>query len=188
MKVILTFYSGEVREFETEKSQFVIGRSPKSDIAVSVDGISRSHCLVEIEEGGDIYITDLASTNGVMVDNKKIPSEKRTLYNLFLNLSLGPIQSVQFDLGEKVSHKIDLGERRRKTSDSTTTPQNRTGKFPVDTGKNQKKKIDFTRVFKFLIPVVIFLCFFFLNKMTGTDGAGEVYHVGEDEVFSHQID
>ena len=192
MKVILTFYSGEVREFEIEKSQFVIGRSPKADISVSVEGLSRSHCLIEVEEGGDIYVTDLASTNGVLIDNKKIQPEKRTLYNMFLNLSIGPIQSIQFDQGDKTSHKIDnLIERKRKNApvdrDSTGSQKTRVTSTShkssaLKQGSHKKKEIDVITVVKFLIPVLIFLVFFYFDHMTRVDGVGEE-NMGEEEYY-----
>lgn len=192
MKVILTFYSGEVREFEVEKNQFVIGRSPKSDISVSVEGISRSHCLVEIEDG-EIFITDLDSTNGVLIDSKKIQPNKRTLYNMFLNLSLGPIQSVQFDLAEGTSHKIKWSGQRPKVPhverELTTTLQTKTrslsgtGKFSVNQSAKKKRSIDIITVIKFLIPVIIFLLFFYYDQLTRTDeGSGET--MGEEEFYS----
>ncbi len=192
MKVILTFYSGEVREFEVEKDQFVIGRSPKSDISVSVEGISRSHCLVEVEDG-EIYITDLASTNGVLIDNKKIQPEKRIRYNMFLNLSLGPIQSIQFDLGDGTSHKINWSGQRPKVPvverEMTTTLQTKTrvlsgtGKFTVNQSTKKKKSVDLVTVIKFLIPVLIFLLFFYYDQLTRMDeGSGET--MGEEEFYS----
>lgn len=97
MKVILTFFSGEVREFHTSKKTFTIGRSAKADIAVEVDGISRHHCQIEVSESGEIFVTDLASTNGVLVDGKKIPPHQRVEYNSFLNFSMGPIQTIHLE-------------------------------------------------------------------------------------------
>lgn len=194
MKVILTFYSGEVREFELEKSQFIIGRSPKSDIPVSVEGISRSHCLIEVEEGGDIYVTDLASTNGVLIDNKKIQPEKRTLYNLFLNLSLGPIQSVQLDLGDATSHKINWSANRRITPNverEVTSPAHNktrvvsnTGKIVVNRAVKKNKSIDVTTLIKFLIPILIFLGFFYYDHLMKSEGSYQGSSGEEDTFFS----
>lgn len=105
MKVILTLYTGEVREFVTTNNSFVIGRSSTSDIKIEMDGISRQHCRIEIDDLGDIYITDLNSTNGVLIDGQKIEPGKRVLYNTFLTLSMGPIQSFQFESDEKTTFK-----------------------------------------------------------------------------------
>ena len=48
-----------------------IGRAAPADIIVSGQGVSRSHCLVEYA-AGRLRVTDLNSTNGTFVDNKRV--------------------------------------------------------------------------------------------------------------------
>jgi hypothetical protein len=63
---------------EEQETRFVvtpvglkIGRAPPADIIVSGMGVSRSHCLVEYG-AGRLRVTDLNSTNGTFVDNKRV--------------------------------------------------------------------------------------------------------------------
>jgi len=63
---------------EEQETRFVIspaglrvGRTPPADIIVPGAGVSRAHCLVEMA-AGKVRITDLNSTNGTYVDNKRI--------------------------------------------------------------------------------------------------------------------
>lgn len=48
-----------------------IGRSAPADLIVSGIGVSRSHCEVDLA-GGKLRVTDLNSTNGTYVDDKRI--------------------------------------------------------------------------------------------------------------------
>lgn len=63
---------------EEQETRFVvtsvglkIGRAAPADIIVSGQGVSRSHCLVEYA-AGRLRVTDLNSTNGTFVDNKRV--------------------------------------------------------------------------------------------------------------------
>lgn len=48
-----------------------IGRTAPADVIVPGIGVSRSHCLVELS-GDKVKVTDLNSTNGTYIDNKRI--------------------------------------------------------------------------------------------------------------------
>jgi hypothetical protein len=48
-----------------------IGRTAPADIIVPGAGVSRSHCLVELIED-EVRVSDLNSTNGTYIDNKRI--------------------------------------------------------------------------------------------------------------------
>jgi pSer/pThr/pTyr-binding forkhead associated (FHA) protein len=52
-------------------SGITIGRSAPADIIVTGSAVSRSHCKVELA-GDKLRVTDLNSTNGTFVDNKRI--------------------------------------------------------------------------------------------------------------------
>ena len=48
-----------------------VGRSAPSDVIVSGIGVSRAHCLIELA-ADQLRVTDLNSTNGTFIDNKRI--------------------------------------------------------------------------------------------------------------------
>lgn len=48
-----------------------VGRSAPADVIVSGAGVSRAHCLVELV-GDQLRVSDLNSTNGTYIDNKRI--------------------------------------------------------------------------------------------------------------------
>ena len=57
--------------FVVSPSGVTIGRSPPADIIVQGSAVSRSHCLVELS-GDMLRVTDLNSTNGTFIDDKRI--------------------------------------------------------------------------------------------------------------------
>ncbi len=91
---------------EVEKERFSIGRSNKCDVVIPNEGLSREHCLVEIEEG-DIYITDLASANGVLIDEERIKPNHRTQYNSSFALALGSIEVIKFQIQSQNLLELD---------------------------------------------------------------------------------
>lgn len=99
MSVRLAFKLSDGQNISTnvEKSSFTVGRSSKCDVVIPNEGLSREHCLIEIDEG-EIFITDFGSANGVLIDDQKIPANQRTSYNPSFTLSLGSIEVVKFDV------------------------------------------------------------------------------------------
>ena len=64
---------GELPEtrFVIGPSGLNIGRTAPADIIVAGAGVSRAHCVVEWD-GDQLRVTDLNSTNGTYIDNKRI--------------------------------------------------------------------------------------------------------------------
>ena len=64
---------GEIPEtrFVVTPAGLRIGRTAPADIIVSGAGVSRAHCLVELA-GDQLRVSDLNSTNGTYIDNKRI--------------------------------------------------------------------------------------------------------------------
>ncbi|MCB0327886.1 MAG: GGDEF domain-containing protein, partial [Bdellovibrionales bacterium] len=59
------------RKYEVEKSSLSVGRNSDCDIFVDDDDVSRTHALINIKSEG-VYISDLGSTNGTLVNGEKI--------------------------------------------------------------------------------------------------------------------
>lgn len=80
MHVYLRLVNGEQIEETIESNVCIIGRSAKCDVVVPHDGMSRQHCQIELENG-EVFITDLGSTNGVLIDGEKIVPHTKTPYS-----------------------------------------------------------------------------------------------------------
>lgn len=95
----LTFYpsDSEPKTFSVAKHSLIIGRSPSCDIPLIIEGISRQHCRIEYKNG-DLFLTDLGSTNGVFIDGRRIQPKTPIRYQTFLPLSIGAIPNVMIEL------------------------------------------------------------------------------------------
>ena len=49
-----------------------MGRAPRADFVVDAALVSRVHCRLTLNEGNELELEDLASTNGTFVNGKKI--------------------------------------------------------------------------------------------------------------------
>lgn len=70
-------------QFDIDKPQIHIGRSPQSDVFIDDTSVSSTHCVIESIGGADgdapteYYVRDLGSTNGTYVNVDRI--ERRRL-------------------------------------------------------------------------------------------------------------
>ena len=65
----------EGMEYELTSDETLIGRNPKTDITLLDENISREHAIVLLDEDTGAYtIEDLQSSNGTMVNGKRIRS------------------------------------------------------------------------------------------------------------------
>lgn len=72
---------GQIFSYDTNKEIVNIGRSSDNDFVVPVEDFSRKHCQVTIK-GNYVFIQDLGSKNGVMIDGRKIePNRPYPIYN-----------------------------------------------------------------------------------------------------------
>lgn len=97
MKVKINFFDRDSLEFDINSKTVIVGKSDDCDITLKIDGFSRKHCQIDIEND-EIFITDLNSTNGVEINDERIEAGKRVVYHSFLNLRIGPTKSVEVEL------------------------------------------------------------------------------------------
>ena len=62
------------RRFAIPEAGLRLGRSSSCEISISDPALSRNHCLFELRDGA-LWVTDLASANGTLVNGKEVGSE-----------------------------------------------------------------------------------------------------------------
>ena len=100
MLFTLKLISGEVVQHNLKSSVVTIGRSKNCSIVAPYEGISRHHCQIDFENS-EIFVTDLASTNGVFIDGTRLEPNVKTHYQTYLTLSVGSIQSITIEFDDK---------------------------------------------------------------------------------------
>lgn len=167
--------SGELIEFVLQKKTYLLGRSQDCDLVVPFEGFSRRHCKIELCDEG-IFITDLSSTNGVIINDERIPPQVRTAYLSSLSLSIGPAVSVVIEeliprqIKTSKKSNIDLNTGMR-TSDlrSTSTPIAKNKKF-IETKQSSdrisRKPKSWIYVFLLVLLLVVLANFFLKDQKT----------------------
>ena len=76
-KLVLTFNKQVIREYPFVKDHMTVGRKPENDIQIDNLAVSGHHSRID-RAGSRFVLTDLGSTNGTFIKNKKITSHVLT--------------------------------------------------------------------------------------------------------------
>ena len=126
MLFTLKLISGEVVQHNVKFDVVTIGRSKNCSIVAPYEGISRHHCQIDFQNG-EIFVTDLASTNGVFIDGTKIEPNIKTQYQTYLTLSVGSIQSITIEFDDKTGIQTQNPfESLTNTAQKTSQPKEET--------------------------------------------------------------
>ncbi|NOY90109.1 MAG: FHA domain-containing protein, partial [Deltaproteobacteria bacterium] len=75
-KIPMTFriFSGEelVRTEELQQDIIKVGKLPSSHLRIDDDNVSRMHAVIEVSGPDEIFIIDLGSASGTVVNGKKV--------------------------------------------------------------------------------------------------------------------
>lgn len=165
MLLLCKLINGEELKFEISKPSFIIGRSAEADIVIPHEGMSRKHCRIE-NKNGQVYITDLESANGVLIDEKRIPANTATPVPEYLNLSFGAVQSLviqntEIGMGTIAPGKTTSVNKNKKDPTqsgikSSLKKQHRTGKHDIGSKKTSSKE-NSKKQFMLLIATTLIL-------------------------------
>lgn len=74
----LEFMSGSKkgRSIKFEKGKIIIGRGDEADLNLDDAGVSRKHAMIEIHSREQVYISDLASQNGIWLNGMRVRNTK----------------------------------------------------------------------------------------------------------------
>jgi diguanylate cyclase (GGDEF)-like protein len=70
--------SPQGHRFFITQDEMTVGRDPTADISVSDQSVSRKHAKLN-REGGKVRLTDLGSSNGTLVNDKKVESNQSVI-------------------------------------------------------------------------------------------------------------
>lgn len=73
---VLKSYDSKYSDIVVDNQTYVIGKKKEMvDFCIDEDGVSRQHCKITVKEG-NLFLEDLHSTNGTMVNNVRIFPEQ----------------------------------------------------------------------------------------------------------------
>ena len=120
MKVVLELQEqlANVRRV-TVRHDIVIGRGSDCNLRLSAPQMSRRHCFLRVGRDG-VSVTDLDSSNGTYVDNKRIKPGERVELKTGSILTLGPVNFTVHLKEDSGSTTRSEGERSRKSTKSNS--------------------------------------------------------------------
>ena len=83
------------RRHKLQRGITTIGRSPRTDVSLSDDRVSRVHCVIEWM-GDTITIEDKGSTNGTFVEGRRLAANVPTPVGLGQQITLGGSVKLSF--------------------------------------------------------------------------------------------
>lgn len=107
--------------FRIERDRVVIGRSRISDIVLVDHGISRQHFLIR-QEGGEYVVEDMGSTNGTIVNGRRI---ERHVLVAGDRVQIGPEVVLQFGFFDDAEEGLAMRLYEAATRDPLTRAHNR---------------------------------------------------------------
>ncbi|MBY0517081.1 MAG: FHA domain-containing protein [Bacteriovoracaceae bacterium] len=170
MKLIFHTMNDGVQEFEVDKNTVIIGRGSNCDVILKIEGISRQHCQIEATPRGEFIITDLGSTNGVLIDNQRITANEPTKYSAYLPLAIGSVPHVTIETANAVQEERVISQSKKAISLELDVPTKKknsrlTGKSPLKgLVKIEKQKTPPTTLIIIALLAVIGFSYFFFQS------------------------
>jgi two-component system, cell cycle response regulator len=114
----------------------VVGRSPSADIVLMDEEVSRTHARIILNSAtDDIFLDDMGSTNGTLLNGVPIQSQVRMLPGDRLTLGNHVLKLVAMDALERAFHAVLLDQSTRDTltglGNRRTTLENLQGRFDL---------------------------------------------------------
>ena len=201
MKLIFHLGNGKVETFSVKKNSVSIGRGTTCDVVLPYEGFSRQHAQIDVIDG-EIYVTDLGSTNGVFIEGQRIPASTKTLTQSFFNLQIGPAQQVEIMDDEHrpvaTSGAVIPNPKREvklQRADQTKTTQMDSAQLKRTTKKKVAAKSNKPAIILLLIFLVAAAAYYFMTTEEEvapvtevvTEVAAPVVPVLETEFLSQNI-
>src|SRR4029077_8447568 len=73
-RLIISSPDGKNGILELTKPVITIGRGNANDLVLNDSSVSRFHAVIKLKENS-IFVADRGSTNGILLDDQKIPQE-----------------------------------------------------------------------------------------------------------------
>ncbi|XP_054790930.1 uncharacterized protein LOC129296356 isoform X1 [Prosopis cineraria] len=111
--------------YEIASSDVTVGRVPeKADLVIPVATVSGVHARIQ-KKGGDLLVTDLDSTNGTFVDDKKLRPGVVATVSSGSCITFGDIHLAMFRVSkiENVETEGKAEDEEETQVDSVTTPE-----------------------------------------------------------------
>ena len=89
-RLLISQVGQEPQSLTLEKNSYILGRSGSADVVLNGDGVSRRHARMERTANGSWQITDLGSTNGTYLAERKLQPDVTEVWSEGQAVQIGP--------------------------------------------------------------------------------------------------
>ncbi len=108
-------------EHEIDKDYISVGRGKDNDLQIDDLSVSRRHAIIEKDETGKIFITDLNSSNGTFVNNVRINQKTPITSNDHILLGKATIVIEVPEAAGEGTMRVDAAAIREKLKEASST-------------------------------------------------------------------
>jgi general secretion pathway protein A len=105
-KLVISMQGVADREVELSVDRMIIGRGEEADVRIDSVFVSRYHALI-VRDGADDLLLDLGSTNGVLVNSRRLPRRRLEHRDL---VQIGPARVMYVNERQAQTPRPDPGE------------------------------------------------------------------------------
>jgi diguanylate cyclase (GGDEF)-like protein len=114
--------------YKLDKPEFIMGRSPETQVHVEDDGISRKHCRIVVTADGNFQLEDLGSTNGTFLNGTRVDIAPLADGD---KIQIGASSVIKFSLQDQLEEQYQKSIYENATRDGLTKIFNK--KYFIDT-------------------------------------------------------
>lgn len=159
MRLEIQRNDGQTEIFETYEREIIIGRGSDVSCRIKSDSISREHLKIRISQS-KYFLTDLNSSNGTFVNNKKLEPMNEIEWQTFFPLLIGTGITISL-LPEKelIAPIQDKTRIKSKVDDNTEDTQAQT-KAILDSDTKEKRPSLIKTIIIFVVFIILVIIIF----------------------------
>ena len=175
-RIVLTHEGAVLKEFNLTKDRTSIGRKPQNEIRLDDPTVSGEHAVILMLQ--NFYIEDMNSTNGVILNGKKI-TRRQLSHGDIIRIGRHELKFLD-DNAEEFESTVIIRPENSSVQGAASSGKSKSFEVTVMSGTKQGESIKLTKPYTTLgkpgVQVAVVARRgreFYLMPMTGTGSAGE---------------
>ena len=175
-RIVLTHEGAVLKEFNLTKDRTSIGRKPQNEIRLDDPTVSGEHAVILMLQ--NFYIEDMNSTNGVILNGKKI-TRRQLSHGDIIRIGRHELKFLD-DNAEEFESTVIIRPENSSAQGAASSGKSKSFEVTVMSGTKQGESIKLTKPYTTLgkpgVQVAVVARRgreFYLMPMTGTGSAGE---------------
>ncbi len=154
-RLLISSPKGASGILELAKPVVTLGRGSANDLVLDDDSVSRFHAVLKQEKDGEVRAADRGSTNGVLLNGKRISAETALSHGDLLQIGIYELKFESTDIGTMVIRKAEIPSTLQDVLAGRATGLGSRGmKTPIGTSAEMAGRIRRLEQEKYLLTVL----------------------------------